>query len=251
MRVQNTWHVAFLALSMLGFFTATPVAAQSNHNTVQLDRVTDEEVDVIGRWEDTPLWRGKKQTSTVHYPLEKSAQRCDNRNCTNGCTIGFGYNLGAHTREMIRTDFNQAGIPTQKTDALVALAKLTGTKAVAQCGSNAPAQSSFPQLTREESVRLLRFKIQSYKDDVVQRARREGVLAMLNSAQLAVLVALDYQSPVLSSKATQLWRQLTQGNMPAVQSNIRHNSGTHLEPALQRRRNWEARYFIKGAGLIS
>ena len=92
-------------------------------------------------------------------------------------------------------------------------------------------------------MRLLRCKIVTYKNNVVQRARREGVFNMLNSGQLAVLVALDYQSPALSSKATQLWRQLKQGNMDAVTHNIRNHSGSHVEPALQRRRDWEADYF--------
>lgn len=230
-----------VAITLL--FAAPVDAREKEYDTETSNSASTEVINVIAQWEDTPLWHQHTRHSTVHYPLEDSANRCDKRNCTNGCTIGFGYNLGAHTQKKIRTDFDKANIPVVKTQALEKLAGLTGTKAVAQCGAHADAKDTFPKLTRKESIRLLRHKIVSYKDNVEQRALSEGVFDKLNSGQRAVLVALDYQNPVLSSKATHLWRQLEEGDMEAVQHNIRHHSGSHLEPALQRRRDWEAKYF--------
>lgn len=229
---------------MLALCFSLPLMARvPGNDPVTPDRITDEELYVIAKWEDAELWKGLKSESVIHYPLENSAAGCTSRGCTNGCTIGYGYNLGAHGPRKIRADFKEAGISKDKTDRLIPLARVTGIDAVIMCGRDQPMRDRFPTLTREESAALLRVMVKEHKDNVVRRARHEGILGLFNSGQFAVMVALDYQNPVLSSRAKYIWLQLKAGDMDAVLENIEEHMGTHLEPGLRGRRFWEADYF--------
>lgn len=233
----------YLMAIMALCFTSLALARIPGNAPVTPDKVTDEELYVIAKWEDAALWRGDKEFSEIHYPIENGAAGCTQRGCLNGCTIGYGYNFGAHSAAKIRADFKQAGIANKKTEKFVPLAGVTGLDAVVMCGSQAPMRQRFPHLTQAESQRLLRIMVLEHKRNVVGRARRENTLKLFNSGQFSVMVALDYQNTGLSSEATYIWRQLKRGDMDAVLDNIRHHMGTRFAPTLQWRRDWEADYF--------
>lgn len=235
-------HLRLLALLAL-VFSCLAAAGVPGNDPVTPDRVTDEELYVIAKWEDAALWRGDKNVSEIHYPIESGAAGCTQRGCLNGCTIGYGYNFGAHSPAKIRADFAEAGIPSKKTERFVPLSGVTGINAVAMCGRNSPMRSRFPVLTQAESQALLRVMAWEHKLNTVRRARREGLLPLFNSGQFAVMVALDYQNPELSSQARYIWHQLQRGDMEAVLDNIQNHMGTRFAPTLQARRDWEADYF--------
>ena len=225
------------------FFTTLSLARVPGIEPVTPDAVTDEELYVIAPWEDAALWYGEKDFSQIHYPIESGAAGCTQRGCLNGCTVGYGYNFGAHSALKIREDFKQAGISDEKAESFVPLAGVTGLDAVAMCGTKSPMRENFPTLTQQEAQGLLRIMVLEHKLNVVKRARDEGILALFGSGQFAIMVALDYQNTELSSEATDIWRQLKNGDMDAVLHNIHHHMGTRFAPALQQRRNWEADYF--------
>lgn len=231
--------VAILAL----FLSLSVFALVPGNGPVDPDNVTDEELYVIAKWEDGDLLKERKTVSRLHYPIESKAADCTSRGCLNGCTIGYGYNFGAHGAEKIRHDFALAGISLEKIERFIPLANLTGLDALAMCGSTAIAVANFPTLTPEESWALLRVMAHEHKQNTVRRARTEGILHLFNSGQFAIMVALDYQNPVLSSEAKYIWMQLKAGDIPAVLQNIRFHMGTRFAPGLQWRRNWEASYF--------
>src|SRR5690606_19976393 len=86
-------------LAVIG--TAASAARVPNTTPVVTDSVTDEELYVTAVWENGPLYSGLESVATLHYPIESKAADCTSRGCTNGCTIGYGYNFGAHTREKV------------------------------------------------------------------------------------------------------------------------------------------------------
>ena len=234
-----------LAAAFLFLLPPTPDAAARTpgNGPVVVDTVTDEELYVIASWENGPLLRGTRTVDALQYPLEVNAQDCTDRGCENGCTIGYGYNFGAHTADEVRQDFSAAGLPEQLTQRFIRFAGATGVDAVALCGQNIANRDQLPTMTSAQSWELLRVMAAEHKANVVRRARAERLLPYFNSGQFAIMVALDYQNPVLSSEATYIWRQLRAGDTAAVLNNIRNHMGTRFAPGLQTRRNWEANYF--------
>ncbi len=230
------------------FIFVVPTSADAaprvpGNGPVVTDRVTDEELYVIASWENGPLLTGARTVDELQYPLEVNAQDCTDRGCTNGCTIGYGYNLGAHSVSDVVRDFEAAGMTRERALEFARFSSITGIEAVALCGRDAPNRHLLPTMTADESWELLRVMAASHKQNVVNRARAEGLLPYFNSGQFAIMVALDYQNPVLSSEATYVWRQLRAGDTSAVLRNIRNHMGTRFAPGLQTRRNWEASYF--------
>lgn len=236
--------VALAVASIFLFPTPPDAAARTPGNgAVITDRVTDEELYVIASWENGPLLTGARTVDELQYPLEVNAQDCTDRGCENGCTIGYGYNFGAHTAVEIRRDFAAAGLPEQLTQRFIRFAGATGVDAVALCGQDIANRDQLPTMTNAQSWELLRVMAATHKANVVRRASEERLLSYFNSGQFAILVALDYQNPVLSSEATYIWQQLRAGDTTAVLNNIRNHMGTRFAPGLQTRRNWEANYF--------
>ena len=235
--------LAHLAL-VLVFFSGQVSAMSPEGGPIEPNRVTDEEVNIIAMFEDQPLFLGKNLFSRVHYPVEASARACSRRgNCPEGCTIGYGLNLAAHSRQKIMAKFAEAGISSAKAKAFATLSGVTGTRAVAMCGKHSPHRHKYPTLSRAEAMDLLRVSAKEYKANVVAKARQMGVLHKLNKSQLAILVSLDYNCPCISSRATHIWLQIKRGDIRAAVHNIRYGMGSQKEPALQRRRNWESGYF--------
>ena len=231
-------------IAILALLASFAVVAQVPGNgPVDPDKITAEELFVIATYEEGNLMTNRSGASELHYPLPHEAADCTRRGCKNGCTIGYGYNFGAHSAEKIRSDFAQAGISPEKTERFVPLANVTGANAFAICGSYSALLPRFPTLNRDESWALMEVMAYQHKQNVLRRARAEGILHFFNSGQFAILVALDYQNPVLSSRAKNLWSQLKAGDLEAVLDNIRNDSGTKMSPSLQGRRDWEARYF--------
>lgn len=222
--------------------TAASASRVPDTGPVNTTSVTDEELYIAAVWEDGRLHSGLNAVSRLHYPIESKAADCTKRGCTNGCTIGFGYNLGAHSRAGIYQTLTSAGVSPVKARQFQAYAGVRGSAAVRMCGRrHLPANA--PTLTRSESWELMRIMLQVHKQNVVNRARNEGVLNNLNAGQFAILVALDYQNPTLSSRASAVWRHLRNGRYDLVEAEIRHRSGTRFAPQLQRRRSWEGDYW--------
>ena len=235
--------ILFLALQSPALAARTP-----NTGRVDPDHVTNEELYVIASWENSPLLTDENAVSHLLYPVESKAADCSARGCTNGCTIGFGYNLGAHPADKVRADFAAAGIAPATAERFVPFAGKTGSDAVALCGSTATLPDDLT-LTHAQAWELLRIMTLEHKEKVVRRARSEGLLHRLNAGQFAVLVALDYQNPVLCSEAHYLWLQLAAGDTRAVYRNIRYHMGVKFAPGLANRRRWEANYFRWAAKL--
>jgi hypothetical protein len=204
--------------------------------------VTYEELRVIATWENGPLWRDVEGRSGLVYPVESDAAACTARGCLNGCTIGIGYNMGAHSYDQVLHAMLASGVDVARAKYFAHFAGKTGVDAVALCGKDVLTGHE-PTLSRTESLALLRLMVAHHKANVVARARAEGMLNKLSSGQFAVLVALDYQNPVLSSEATYIWRALKAGDTARVVSIIKNASGSQITHALQARRNWEASYF--------
>ena len=243
-RIPRIMAVAIAAAFLFLLPTAADAAPRTPGNgPVVTDRVTDEELYVIASWENGPLLTGRRTVDELQYPLEVNAQDCTDRGCTNGCTIGYGYNLGAHSVSDVVRDFQDAGMSRARAMEFARFASVTGIDAVAMCGQNIANRDRLPTMTADESWELLRVMAKTHKDNVVRRARAEGLLNHFNSGQFAIMVALDYQNPTLSSQATYVWRQLRRGDTTAVLYNIRNQMGTRFAPGLQTRRNWEASYF--------
>lgn len=229
--------ILFLALTTVAHASRLPDTGRP-----VLDRVTDEELYLVAVWEDGPLHSGLRSVSRLHYPIESKAADCTKRGCTNGCTIGYGFNLGAQTRDSTYRTLVSAGVPSATARRFQQYAGLRGTAAVRMCGArHLPAGA--PTLTRDQSWELMRIMLRVHKQNVVNRARNEGVIGRLNAGQFAILVALDYQNPTLSSRANDVWRHLRNGRYDLVEAEIRHRSGTRFAPQLQRRRTWEGDYW--------
>lgn len=247
MKKVARWLFVAIAVVLLFPLVSGPAAAATprvpGNNAVVTDRVTDEELYVIASWENGPLMNGTSTIDELQYPLETNAQDCTDRGCENGCTIGYGYNLGAHPADKVIADFRAAGMSEETARLFTPYAEVTGIDAVALCGRDAPNRDQLPTMTSAQAWELLRVMAAEHKANVVRRAQAEGLLPYFNSGQFAVLVALDYQNPTLSSEATYVWRQLGRGDMNAVLYNIRNQMGTRFAPGLQTRRNWEASYF--------
>lgn len=200
-------------------------------------KVTQEELELAARFEDRPLFMGIQKASDMHYPGSKAhAESCSTRGCSNGCTIGFGYNLGARSSKQVMKELKPM-LGRKKAAELAGYAGKVGIEAYNACG---PYSGNKTQLSRAESWELLKFSMMPHKAQVMQRIKREGMEDDLNAQQVAVLVALDFQNPRLASRATKLWKHLHQGKLERVAFEIRNNSGTRFLRALQTRRNTEA-----------
>lgn len=202
-------------------------------------KVTQEELELAARFEDRPLFMGVQQSSVMHYPGSRAhAESCSQRGCTNGCTIGFGYNIGARGAKQVMAELKPI-LGRAKAKELAAYAGKVGIEAYNACGPQFK-KSDLPQLSRADSWELLKFSMAPHKAQVMQRIQREGLADVLNSQQVSVLVALDFQNPRLASRATKVWKHLQQGKLEKVAYEIRNNSGTRFLRALQTRRNTEA-----------
>ena len=212
---------------------APVIESLPTHNVAQA------ELNLVAYFEDTPLFLGHEAYSTVHYPGNSwLAESCDERGCTNGCTIGFGYNLGARWPYEIEADLLPI-IGKERTTELVKLANLTGTQALKACGgSNA---TTFQPLSRDESMQLLARVMWQFKRRVVHKLARENVV--LNERQLAVLTALEYQNPTFVTKSTFTWPLVADGAHEQVAERIQEKMGTKFDPNLQHRRNSEAAFY--------
>lgn len=200
-------------------------------------KVTQEELELAARFEDRPLFMSVQQASVMHYPGSRAhAESCSTRGCTNGCTIGFGYNLGARSPKQVTNELKPM-FGRKKAAALAQYAGKVGIEAYNACG---PHTKGKMELSRADSWELLKFSMVPHKAQVMQRIKREGLSEELNAQQVAVLVALDFQNPRLASRATKLWKHLHQGKLERVAYEIRNNSGTRFLRALQTRRNTEA-----------
>ena len=208
--------------------------------------VTDHELELTARYEDLPLFLGQQQVSVLHYPGNAShAAACSVRGCGNGCTIGFGYNIGPRTASRVKAELTPI-IGAAQAAVFARYAGLTGQAAFDVCNSRV---SDLPTLSRGDALRLLQYTVASHKQQVLNRINSEGLRGVLNPKQVAVLVALDYQNPRLSSRATQLWRHLHAGEFEQIAQNIQHRSGTRHLAALQTRRNQEAKLWRQASGL--
>jgi len=232
-----------VAVSLLATTAQTPshLYAEDNDSLSASThyKVTPEELELAARFEDRPLFMGIQQSSVMHYPGSRAhAESCSQRGCTNGCTIGFGYNIGARSSKQVVTELKPI-LGRKKAKELSAYAGKVGIEAYNACGPQFK-KDKLPQLSRADSWELLKFSMAPHKAQVMQRIQREGLTKDLNEQQVAVLVALDFQNPRLASRATKLWKHLQQGKLERVAFEIRNNSGTRFLRALQTRRNTEA-----------
>ena len=238
--MQHTWRLALVVL-----FSCLGTNVTGNATAEHEDRPAINAVSLIAPFENPRLWSGEIDKSWPHYPGNKShASACTERGCWNGCTITFGYNMGAHSAREIRRDLRAIGIDEGRIRNLTYFARKSGMSAYKYCGGG---KLGWENLSREEGLRLLEQQIGEARANVKRRLRAEKV--SLNTEQIAVLVALDFQSPALSSKANDLWSAIKQQDWHAVADEIRHNSGTRHLAALQHRRDVEANAFLTASGM--
>ncbi|MBI1363118.1 MAG: hypothetical protein GC134_03960 [Proteobacteria bacterium] len=238
--MRHTWLLVLAAL-----FCCIGTNVTGHATSEHADRPAITAINLVAPFENPLLWKGDIDTSWPHYPGNKShATACSERGCWNGCTITFGYNMGAHSAREMRRDLRAIGIEEERIRNLTYFARKRGTEAYKYCGGG---KLGWEKLSREEGLRLLEQQIQEARTNVLRRIRAEDV--SLNREQVAVLVALDFQSPALSSKATELWTLIRNEDWSAVADEIRNNSGTRVLAALQRRRNTEAEAFLRASGV--
>ena len=208
--------------------------------------ITPQELELTARYEDLPLFLGKEQVSILHYPGNAShAAACSARGCGNGCTIGFGYNIGPRKAAKVLTELTPI-VGRAQAEVFAQYAGLTGQAAFDVCHKGV---KDLPVMSRGDALRLLQYTMSGHKTQVLERIASEGLRGVLNPQQIAVLVALDYQNPQLSSRARMLWQHIHAGEFEQVAYNIQHRSGTKHLAALQTRRNKEAKLWRVASGL--
>ena len=237
-----------LAIALVSFFLLGMDSAQNlsyEAEPVELQTtISEQELKLTAKFEDRSLFMGLKENSTMHYPGGWAhAKACTARSCTNGCTIGFGYNLGARYRKEVMRDLTPI-IGQSRASELASYAHLRGKAAYRACGRKSIDKSTLPTLTSDESWKLLEKSIVPHKNAVVARIKKEGIEDILNINQVAVLVALDFQNPRLASKAKNIWTYLKNGDVERVAREILENSGSQLLSALQPRRDAEAELWL-------
>jgi GH24 family phage-related lysozyme (muramidase) len=237
--MRHTWLLVLAAV-----FCCLGTNVTGNATSEHADRPIISAVSLIAPFENPLLWRGKIDKSWPHYPGNYShATDCSARGCWNGCTITFGYNMGAQSPREIRRDLRAIGVDEKRIQTLTYFASKRGAEAYKYCGGG---KLGWESLTREEGLRLLEQQVLKSRNNVLRRMKSEGVT--LNEEQIAVLVALDFQSPAISSKARELWTLIRNENWRGVAHEIRTNSGTQHLAALQHRRDVEADAFLTASG---
>lgn len=242
--------VLLFATFVVSLFSAKDAQSPATQKTIKNTKVeqvailTEEELQLAAKYEDKPLFLRNKENSRLHYPGGWAhAKSCTQRGCTNGCTIGFGYNLGARNAKEVRRDLTPI-IGKERAQVFAAYAGKTGKSSYTACGRKSLDHSLLPTMTRNESWQLLAKSMEPHKEAVVARIHKENLQDMLTEHQVAVLVALDFQNPRLASRAKMIWHHMKLGDFDQVASEIKENSGSQILSALQPRRNAEAKIFL-------
>lgn len=244
-------HVALLFVTIfVSLFSATDAQSPATQKTIKNSKVeqaaivTEEELKLAAMYEDKPLFLKAKENSRLHYPGGWAhAKSCTARGCTNGCTIGFGYNLGARNAKEVRRDLVPV-VGKERAQVFASYAGKIGRESYRACGRKSLDRSTLPTMTRKESWQLLAKSMEPHKKAVTRRIAKEDLQDMLTEHQVAVLVALDFQNPRLASRAKMIWYHMKLGDFDQVAQEITQNSGSQILAALQPRRNAEAKIFL-------
>lgn len=250
-KLQKHHMVLMLATFVLAVFSpnnAQTPALTKKLNLDTLDKqdyvVTEEELQLAAKYEDKPLFLQKTANSRLHYPGGwQHARECTARGCTNGCTIGFGYNLGARSAREAKRDLRPI-VGAKRANEFAAYAGKIGKAAYRACGRKSLDKSTLPTMSRDESWQLLAKSMVPHKRAVMKRIYDEKLQNSLSNHQVAVLVALDFQNPKLASRAKMIWHHMKRGEFNQVASEIKQNSGSQILSALQPRRDAEAKIFL-------
>ena len=223
------------------FFIATPLlTAEITKTASQPHHVTYDELNLVAKYENRNLYTGNQFISKIHYPGNmRLAEQCDARGCFEGCTIGFGYNLGARWDWEILADMTPVVGP-ERAYMFATFAATRGTTAASMC---LKPRKDMPTLTRDEAYALLKVILQRSKNSVVARLKKDDI--NINNGQLATLVSLDYQNPRFVSKSRILWEHLKKGNHDTVAWRIRHRTGTAYNKYLTNRRIEEEASYLE------
>ena len=197
--------------------------------------VTDEEMRLIAAFENLPLYvayvQGQYDTShPVHY----------GRGRVDGCIVGFGYSLWQRKKDDVLHTLKQV-MPEKKARKFLRFVGLGGEVAKKACPDH---KAGLPQFTAKESWDLLRLEVQHRKARVIRKAEEEGVYDKLVSGVLAVLVALDYQTPKCVTRAERLWERLANDNFAKAAENI-----AKCRTPAKSRREAETKYFKRSLQL--
>jgi GH24 family phage-related lysozyme (muramidase) len=221
------------------------MVAESLHTTELPKRdilphhVTRDELNLVAKYENRDLYTSEEFISEIHYPGNmRLAEQCDARGCFEGCTIGFGYNLGARWDWEIMQDMTPV-VGAERAYMFATFAATRGTKAASMC---LKPKKGMPTLTRDEAYALLKRILQKNKNAVVARLKKDRI--ELSQGQLATLVSLDYQNPRFVSKSRLLWKYLKEGNHDMVAWRIRHRTGTAYNKYLVKRRKEEQASYL-------
>lgn len=206
--------------------------------------VTVDELNLVAKYENRDLYTGEEFISKIHYPGNmRLAEQCDARGCYEGCTIGFGYNLGARWDWEILEDMTPVVGP-ERAFMFATFADTRGTKAAHMCLKES---AHMPTLTRDEAFALLKVILQRSKNSVVARMAKDGI--QLTPGQLATLVSLDYQNPKFVSRSDRLWKFVQAGDHESVAWRIRYRTGTTYNKYLVNRRKEEQATYLAASRL--
>lgn len=228
-------------IAVLIIFIAMPLQTTELPETeINPYHVTNDELNLVAKYENRDLYTNKEFISKIHYPGNmRLAEKCDARGCYEGCTIGFGYNLGARWSWEILADMTPV-VGVKRAYMFATFAETRGTKAASMC---LKPTKGMPILTRDEAFALLKIILQKNKNSVVARLKKDGI--SLNDGQLATLVSLDYQNPKFVSKSKRLWKYLKAGDHQSVAWRIRYRTGTAYNKYLVKRRKEEYASYLK------
>ncbi len=225
--------VRYLTACLLFFFCLLPSLAvadyERGHDRAEVVRIASH---LIGQWENGPLYLGEDMDSGIHYPLNYP-------NVINGCNIGFGIHLGSLTQAKLDHWFARV-IDPERIEELRPFVGVLGEEAFAMCGPDILVPPV--KISRDEAISLMILYVVDAYYRVHNRLALEEANG-LNTCQVAVMVALEYQNEVLFSEARNVPEMLAEHDFSGVYWEILYNSGSQRIPELAARRRMEARFF--------
>jgi len=128
-----------------------------------------------------------------------------------GVTIGYGYDMGARTKQEIYDDLTSVGMPPDQASRLSQAAGKKG----ASADNFIAAQKGGATLSEPQALRLFSSKIQGY-----ELAVQQAVTVPLNQNQFDALTSLAYNAPAALKRGSRLVHHLNNADYQSAADEI-------------------------------